>query len=183
MNADGDVIGAPQGRSVDAFEDGGKKAQKFLELKKKADAGDKKALAEVIVTELMDGRIKISEADKKLKGVDLSADQKKQIESIRPDAEVREIMQDVNPQDEAGALVMGKKFAERLKAGKANPNTPQMLQNYLGWIMKYAESEKDADLYEKGLTPFEAKFGSSQDPKAKAFFANAHKTLEKLKQK
>jgi hypothetical protein len=181
MDQDGNILAIHNGpRTVEGFEATAKTADEWAAKKKKAAAGDKQALVEVVLTELKDGRMKISEADAKLKDVSLSDEQKKEVESVRPDAEVRELSQEATPQDKTGAIALGKKFAERKKEGKAPPKDEQLVQMYWVLMMNYAESEKDAALYEDALTSLEKVFGSN--PRAKRFFEAAHKTLEKLKE-
>jgi len=178
MDQNGDVLAVHEGkREVDAFSETAKKAQEYVDLKKKADAGDKKAIVEVVFRELRGGRMKLDVADKKLAGIELSDDQKKELEQLRADVEVGDILHAVKTN--ADVPDAGKKFAERKKAGKPAPSNEQFVQYYWQFIMTYAEQEKDPALYEDALKALKEKFG--KNPKAKAYFDKADKTLEKLK--
>jgi hypothetical protein len=184
LDADGTVVGAPQGRSVDSFEEAGKKAQKFIELEKKAAAGDKKALVEIVLVQVNAGTIKMSEADAKLKGVELTADQKKQIEAARPGAEVKEIYATygkVKDQSEVQKAreTIGEKLLERKNAKKPVPQGDQEFQMYWFGLANYAEIKKDVALYEESYNALKDKFGSN--PQAKQALAKMAKTLEGLK--
>jgi hypothetical protein len=185
MDAEGTVIAAHEGaRSVEAFEASGKKAQTYLDLKRKADAGDKAAKADLVIADLDAGRLKSDEADKKLAGLgDLSADQKKALEAARSNADVRETYEKLRPTDPATAKqaqeALAKAFLERKKAGKPAPTGEQEFQIYWFTLLGHGEQEKDAALFEEAFLAIKGKFGKM--PEAKQALARMQKTLDRLK--
>ncbi len=187
MSSDGDVLVQHQGpRTVDAFEETGIKAQKLVELRKKADAGDTSAKIDLLIADLEAGRLKADEVDKKLAPLGtLSADQKRALESARANGEVRAIYEPYQSalQDKTKAkqahLAIGKKLLERKNAKKPVPTGEQEWQNYWGGILTYAQIQKDAGLYEEAYDQIKAKYGSL--PQAKATLDKMAKTLEALK--
>lgn len=185
MDAEGNVIATHDGpRTVEGFEAAGKKARTHVELKKKADAGDKGARIELVIADLDAGRIKTAEADKKLGELgELSPEQKKALEAAKANADVRELHEKHKPTDPASAekarVEVGKELLERKKAGKPAPTGEQEFQMYWFGLLRYAEHEKDAALYEEAFKAIEGKFG--KEPQAKAALAKMRKTLERLK--
>jgi hypothetical protein len=186
MNADGDVLVEHEGaRSVDGFTETGKKAQKFVDLKKKADGGDKSAKIDLLVADLDAGRVKSDEFDKKLAELgEPSADQKTAIATAKANGEVRAIYEPYNSvQDPAevkkARMEIGKKLLERKKAGKPAPSRDQEWQMYWFGLLGYAELTKDAALYEEALKPIKEKYSAM--PQAKQAIAKMEKTLEALK--
>lgn len=184
MDKDGTVLIEHQGpRTVDGFEETGKKAQENLELRKKADAGDKDAKIKVVLSDLEHGRIKADDAKKKLEGIELTTEQKRSFEASLANGEIRDIVDSYHPTDKASAdkarAEIGEKFAERHAAGKPAPTGDREIQMYWTILMAHAEKKKDAKLYEEGLDALKAKFGSK--PQAKQALAKMEKTLEELK--
>jgi len=188
MNEDGDVLAAHEGpRTVDGFEETGKKAQKFVDLKKKADKGDKGAKIELIIADLEGGRITPDEATKKLEGLgELSADQKKALETAKANGEVKAIYEPYNstPSSDQAAVKkarteIGEKLLARKKAGKPAPTGDQEWQMYWFGILGYGELKEDAAIYEEALTAIKGKFG--KEPQAKQSIAKMEQTLARLK--
>lgn len=184
MDKDGTVLVEHQGpRTVDAFEETGKKAVESLELHKKADAGDKDAKVKVVIADLEAGHIKAAEAKKKLEGIELTADQKKAFEQGLANGEIRDIVDSYHPTDQASANKareeIAQKFLERKKAGKPAPTGEREVQMYWMLLMGHAEKVKDAALYEEGYNALEKRF--ADNPQAKNALAHMKKTLETLK--
>jgi len=187
MNSEGDVIAQHQGqRSVDGFEETGKKAQKYIDLKKKADGGDKPAKIDLLIIDVEAGRVKAADVDKKLAGLGtLSADQKKALDSARANGEVKAIYEPYNnvrndpAEVKKARLEIGKKLLERKKAGKPVPSGEQEFQMYWFGLLNYAEQQKDANLFEEGYKAIKERFGNL--PQAKQALEKMAKTLEALK--
>jgi len=187
MDADGNVLATHEGdRSLEAFDETAKKAQKGLELRKKAASGDKAALVEVTLMDLEEGHIKLAEAKKKLEGVTLTDEQKKKFAGAEANEDVKAIIEpyDKNPpqtqQDmEKARREVGEKFAARKKAGKAAPTGEQEWNVYWSLLMGYAEEKKDAALYSDCLDAFKEKYG--KEPRAKQALENMQKKLEEMK--
>jgi hypothetical protein len=184
MDKDGNVLVEHEGdRSVDGFEETGKKAAKHLELKAKAEKGDKAAKIELVLGDLEAGRMKPDEAKKMLEGVELTADQKKQYEAALANSEINDILNGFHPTSQAEAdkarEEIAQKFLERKKAGKPAPTGERECQTYWVLLMGHAEKTKDVKLYEEGLNALKAKFG--QNPQAKQPLAKMQKTLDAMK--
>src|SRR5579871_5104875 len=160
MDQEGTVLATQDDRSVDGFEATGKKAQKYVDLKKKAAGGDKVAKIDLLIADVGLGKVKLAEADKQLAGMGpLSDSQKKELDTIRVNVEVREIVEPVNSKE--SMLEAGKKLLELKKSGKPAPTGENEVQMYWIVLMGLAEEQKDIPLFEEGLTAMKAKFGSN----------------------
>ncbi len=143
-----------------------KNAQEFIELKKKADAGDKAARVAFFEKAAARSYFTLEEAQKRAKELtDLTDDQKKKIDGILLSLEVRQIASTVT-QDEATKIEAGRKFAEMKKAGRVATGD-QEIQPFNIFIMDYAYSIKNAALFEESYTVLKEKFGARMNKKFK----------------
>ncbi len=180
MDAEGNVIGKHEGeRNVAGFEKTGQKAKAFLELKKKAEKGDRQARIDLLLAELELDHVTAEEAEKKIKEIGkLSPDQQTRLNGLLAGAAVKEVLKTVN--DKPSQIEAGKKFLEMKKAGKSAPTSDRELQAYWILMMNYAETQKDVATFEEALKILKAKFGDN--PSTKRFFDTKDEILKKLKE-
>ncbi|MBI3724902.1 hypothetical protein HY251_13240 [bacterium] len=186
MDKDGFVMATHEAEpSIASFEETAKTAKQtldqYLDLKKKAESGDKTAKFEVLVLELQAGRVDLDQADKETPGLGtLSDDQKKKLEAARSkvvDTWVVEVASAIGSEAEAPAA--GKKFIEWKKAGKPAPSGEDEVGVFYSLILMAAKETKDIETYEDALKALKKKFGSN--PQAKDFFEQKDKELAGLK--
>lgn len=180
MDAEGRVLAEHQGaRDAEGFAATGAKARNFLALKAKAEGGDAGAKIDFLMAQLELGQVGEAEAGEQLKKLGkLTAEQEKKFAALMSGAAVKAVMAEVN--DEASALAAGRKFLEMKKAGRPEPLGEGEVQPYWILMMRVAEEDKDAAVYEEALTALKARFGGL--PQAQGFFKNAENTLKKLKE-
>ncbi|MEK7865184.1 MAG: hypothetical protein AAB434_00780 [Planctomycetota bacterium] len=181
MDSEGNVIAKHQGqRDAAGFEASLLKATAYMELKAKADAGDKAAKAEFLVTQLEMGAIPLSEFEEKIKEAgELSADLQARLDGVRANAEFSEIMQSIGqkPENEAVAEA-GPKLLEMKKAGHV-PAGENEFSTFHSILLEYAFTQKDAAQFEESLGALRERFGSN--PQAKKFFEAQETRLAELK--
>jgi hypothetical protein len=136
-------------RSVEGFTQTLKNATAFVELRKKAEGGDKAAKVEHFIQALQLNHFTAEEGRKRAKGFTFGKVQTEKVESTLILLEMSEAEADAT-QDRTTWLPVGKKLNEMRKAGRVPSDTP-MLQRFWLFLMEYAYSEKDAALFKQGL--------------------------------
>lgn len=179
MDAEGKVLAVHESdRTAAGFAKTGGQAKSIVDLKKKADSGDKKAKVEYILLQVEMGQLKMDDAQKQLADAGpLSAEQKAKLEASMVNAAIIEQVKGITSEEEAKAAA--KKFYEMQKAGKPAPTADQAMQPYFILGMNAAAEAKDADVFEKNLKALKAKFGDN--PQAKRFFEANEKKLAEMK--
>lgn len=181
MDSEGNVIAKHEGqRTAAAFQETLAKATAYLELKAKADAGDKAAKAEYLITQLEMGSIPLSEFEEKIKEAgELTKEQQARLDGIRATAEFTEALQGLEGKPEEEAIAeAGAKLLEMKKGGRV-PAGDEEFGNFYSILIEYAFRQKDAALFEESLGALKGKFGDN--PNAKPFFEAQEKRLEELK--
>ncbi|MBI2264272.1 MAG: hypothetical protein HYU64_03740 [Armatimonadetes bacterium] len=182
MDAGGNVLARHDGpRTVEGFKETALAANDFLSLKAKAAKGDKQARYRLLVAQLELGQLTSAEARKKLDEMKYLTKEQRDVIIIGPLAnlEVREIGSSTITSDKASREEAAKKFLEMKKAGRL-PTGSRETQFFWITIMSYAETEKDAVLFEEGLNALKARFASN--PRAQKFFEEKEALLQKLKE-
>lgn len=176
LDAEGKVLWRHSGeRTVAAFEATIDKSVAYLEALKKAEGGDKSAGIDVAISELEQGALTEEAAKKKIAELgEPTPEQQARFEAIVLNAEVMRISES-SGKDRVGA---GKKFLEMKEAGRI-PNGYKETDIFWNRILDYAESEKNAKLFEEGLNKLKEKFASN--PNTKKFFELKDEALKKLK--
>jgi hypothetical protein len=180
LDAEGNVIGKHQGaRTVAGFRQSGEKIGSFLELKKRAEGGDKAAGADYLVARIELGLVEGDEVEREVQALgELTPEQHATLDPLLNDVQIRGILKGVNPKDRETVFDAGKRFLEMMQAGKL-PKGKQEAQAFWGLIMGYAEQQQDAATYETGLEAMKQLLGNH--PNAKAFLAQAEQKLEAMK--
>jgi hypothetical protein len=180
MDAEGNILAKHDGsRDAAGFSDTGKKVASFLDLRKKAEKGDKAAKIDYLIAQLELDHVKPDEAEKQLKALGKpSKDQQAKWDGALANAAVLEIAKAVRSKD--GVKEAGKKYYDMHQAGKPAPSGERAMQIYWIWMMEAAEELKDAATFETALKALKAKFGTLPD--AQQFFTEKEETLKKLKE-
>lgn len=170
LDAEGAVIGSLGGeRSVENFAKMASRAQEFLDLRAKAEAGDGPARIDYTLRRGELGQLDREALEKELKKLGkLSPEQEKTKKGV-----VANLMF-----DEIRKTAVGERFAAMHKEGLVPGGEEQRSSFYIE-IMNYAEHRKDAKLFETALEEVRKIHGNN--PQAAGFFANAQERLGKLK--
>lgn len=179
LDADGNVVAKHQGqRDVSGFVATGKKAQAFLDLKAKADKGDKAAKYDLLVAQLELSHLDLATAKKRIEELsDLNADQKAKLNGLLVDLEIADIAKSIT-NDKKTQADAGKKFLEMKKAGKT-PKGDETVGNFYVCIMEYAETQKDAATFEEAMNAVLKHYGTRINAKWKQ---TSEERLAKLKE-
>ena len=180
LDGAGNVLAEHQGsRDAEGFSRTGGKAKSFLDVRAKAEKGDKAAEIDYALAQLELGQIKAAEATGRLKGRKLTKEQQAKLDTLVAAAEVQEIMATITPEPETQTAA-AKKFLEMKKAGKPAPEDDQLFQVYWILMMNLAESQREVALFEECLTALKGRFGKL--PQAAAFLKAKDEALKKLKE-
>ena len=150
MDAEGEVIASPTSRSVSAFNSTLTAVESYLELKARADGGDKSVANALFVAEMGFDKLDFDEATArfaKLRG--FTADEKKTIESQIVGLEFTSMISEVR-QLGLGQEAARKRAADMAKAGRAPSG--QMAGQFWTYCLRHADSDEDGKLYEESLT-------------------------------
>lgn len=172
LDSEGNVILEHTGdRSPEGFEKSGARVLEYVDLKKKADGGDKAAREKLVWVELDLGRLKAAEAEKRLKELKakITPEQRGRLEL---QAAYDELTRDVR-------LEAGKKFYDLWKRKVVPRSDDRMHDEFWNALMHYCRVNKIPDGFEEGIRRFKEKYGSRADEWA----AEQEKTLERIKQK
>jgi len=180
LDGAGNVLAEHQGsRDAEGFSRTGGKAKSFLDVRAKAEKGDKAAEIDYALAQLELGQIKAAEATERLKGRKLTKEQQAKLDTLAAAAEMQEIMATITPEPETQTAA-AKKFLEMKKAGKPAPEDDQLFQVYWILMMNLAESQREVALFEECLTALKGRFGKL--PQAAAFLKAKDEALKKLKE-
>lgn len=180
LDADGNVVAKQPGnqRTVPAFVETGKKAQAFLDLRAKADRGDKAAQYEYLLAQCELGHLDLAAAKKRIAELkDLTKDQQAKLDGLLVDLEAAEIGKTIT-NDKKTWVEAGKKYAEMKKSGRI-PQKEENILNFHVCIMEYAEGQKDATLFEESMNAVIKALGSRINAKWKE---TQEQRLAKLKE-
>ncbi|MGH7163174.1 MAG: hypothetical protein ACREID_06805 [Planctomycetota bacterium] len=166
LDAKGDVVVEHDGpRTVQGFRETGGLAKRYVELKPKADGGDRSARIDFALLRARMGKLPLEECRKEISGLgDLTPEQRKTLDGLEADARVDEILKTSH----------AKAFLELRAEGKI-PVSFQRRSSFWATLLGYAEYAKDAGLYGEALEELRALHGD--DPGAARFLAQAEEKL------
>jgi hypothetical protein len=181
LDADGEVLEVhDEARTVEEFGKTADRVQKFLELQRRAEAGDRPAKIELTLIQLERGKLSAAEARARLKDAGaLSAAQQKRLDQAELSAMVQEELRTVTSELKT-QVAAGKKFADWADAGRV-PARDEDAAAFWSLILAYAEQEGQVERFEQALGLLREKFGSR--PANKKWFEIKEKALQRLKQK
>jgi len=165
MDAEGNVLAHPKGRSVEAFDATlSGDVPEFFDLQKKAEAEDssKEDKAAFFMKRFALGHLDSKQMKKAIgKGSILSDEQVKQITGKLAEAKVEEILRGVNPRDEKKVG----KAAKQLIALEKSDGLPPGRAGLNAWfiIMTDASQKKDAKGFERAFSAM--KKGGANNPR------------------
>lgn len=141
-------------RTPGGFEGSLEVVDEFLELSRKADSGDSKAAAGVLIRQLELEWYGIDEARKRADAIEkVPSKAKKQLEQLLIDTEVRDAYEQAGDDAEA-RFAAGKRFAAMYEEKQIPENQTQLIRF---WVVMadYAERERDKKLFKKIIKEFE----------------------------
>lgn len=161
MDADGNVLANHEGqRSLAAFEATAAKAREFLDLKAKAEAGDRPSQIEVLRKQIDLRHFGADEAKKRVEAIgDLDDATGKDFADRIVPLKVYEILSTVTV-DKATRIAAGKRYDEMRRRGEA-PSGDREFQHLWMFIFEYAGSVPDVKLYVEGVAAAEARWGTN----------------------
>jgi hypothetical protein len=174
LDAEGDKLGQPQGRSVEAFQstlDRIEKVQKLREKEDRTPAED----ATLLFERLDLGQLSLEEAkaEREKLGDEVDKEQKAEIDNAIVLLEVQTVMQRHRREPQKA----GAEFAKMLEEGKTP--TGEASANFWYVLAQHAKSERDVQLFEKALSNFESAVGDT--PRGKQFAERLRQELEEMK--
>lgn len=188
MDAEGNVIGKPMGRSVSSFEEGAKKAQAYLDLLNKKDKTKAEQL-QLLEQQLDLGTIKAKAAKAKVK--ELGLDDAKQAELAKKiallakkevDKEIGGLLAKAGIRSRADVPTkgpaLGEKYWKLYQAGK-RPHAKSAANYFYFFLIQYGLKAEKVKPVEIAIDAIEKLFGE----RAKPFVAMQRKKLEELKAK
>ncbi len=180
LDADGSVLVRHKGaRTLEALKVSGEKARGLMDLRRKAQAGDRDAGFEILLSKLEMGAVQPEALKAKLAVFgELSAGQKARLEPVVVTNEVRLVLASVNGQDQGSLLAAGREFAAMKAAGRI-PQGDGEAGVFWDLILLHAARQKDAALYEEGLDILKARFGAI--PQHAKHLADCQAILDGLK--
>ncbi len=170
LDADGGVLATHGGdRSAEGFAKTAGKAMEFVDLRKKAESGDKTAKIDYAILRAEMGRLTVAELHGELSALGkLSPAQEKALGGVLANARFDEIQKTAVGEKCAGMLAQGQIPADEQKRG-----------SFWLQIMEYADFRNDATLYEQALEGAKAVYGGN--PQAAGFFKSKETRLAELK--
>lgn len=183
MDAEGNVIAKHGGpRTVEGFTKSGESANKFMELKKKADGGDKEAQVDLTLMQLEMGSVSVADARKAIEasGVELAADRKAKFDKLMLNAEINEVIGGIDGDSEESVVGGGEKLYKMAQEGRT-PDDEQVAANFWSIIVMYADKKEDVAAFETGFNELKKRFGDN--PRAAKWFEEKEARLKELQDK
>ena len=183
MDAEGNVIAKHGGgRAVEGFAKTAETANKFVELKKKADGGDKEAIVDLTLLQLEMGSVSAEDARAAIEksGVELAADRKARFEKLLLTAEINGIVEGIDGDKDESVIAGGEKLYKMAQEGRT-PDDKDVAANFWSIIVMYADKKEDVAAFEMGLSELKKRFGDN--PRAAKWFEEKEARLKELKEK
>lgn len=184
MDADGQVLGKPPGRSVKAFSKGIKGAQRFLDLQKKADKTPAEQV-ELFVLEVKFGKLDLAAAKAKREKLKLAPEMDAKLAKAIGGLEATQAVKDASKHLKSRADVqtkgpeIGKGFYENFHQKGIAPGDPQIRMQFYFLIMEYGFQKKVVEAAEGAVKALKKQLGSN--PRAAKFLSSLDARLSKLK--
>jgi hypothetical protein len=178
LDAEGDVLGFPPDRTVEAFEVGARLAATWRRLKAK-QAPTPEEQVELLLAEIGLTKISLEQAEKRRAAIEgVTREQAARIDAALVDMRVLHMVRALTIQTPQTAVELGKRMYAMFREGQ-RPRWNLAFQRFYGYIMAYARSAKDADAFAAALDAMKQRFGHVAQ--AKEFFDAQEKVLERLR--
>lgn len=152
--------------SVKALEETGAKVARYLELKKKAEAGDEAAKLDLLIARCDLGVIEFSDLEMEIDGKELSAEQQRAVGTLRADAAVSDMEMVLKKnRDEAARDMAAEEFVDLYKRG-THPARAANRRLYWQVLADHAAGAKDAAMLQDAIAGLRAALGDEPPPKA-----------------
>ena len=182
MDDAGEVIGVHNGpRNAEGFKKTGEGAQRYVELRAKAQKGDEAAKAEYLLLRMELGLIEYADAEAEAEGVKLSPEQQKKFDGLLLDLEVNLMFESLRNEADPQAKMkeLGKLWLEKSKKGQLPVGEQAFLMFHM-MIFQYCEGTKDVAGFKSALANMEGRFGQSEDPRYQQMMGSLRDTLKEL---
>jgi hypothetical protein len=182
LDAQGEVLARPDADdpSVKALEETGAKVARFLELRKKAAAGDEAAKLDALIAQCDLGVIEFSDLESEIGGKYLSAEQTRAVGTLRADSAVSDMSQVLREnRDQAARDMAAEEFVELFRKG----THPARLGNrrlYWQVLADHAAAAKDAAMLKDAIAWLRGTLGDEPPPKALGRIQDLEAKLKEL---
>ena len=180
LDAEGEIIGKPSGRSVDAFATCVKKADRFATLSAKGDLSTAEKV-ELLVAKIGLGKVDLAKAKTERDAIGkLGEDEAKQVADAIVDLEILDALKTAAPKTPEAAAALGKRYYEMHQSG-ARPQGDDAYQPFYMLMIRHAEAESNPAIFEVALKAMKEKYGHMKQ--AAAFFQDLDKKFAALQEK
>lgn len=176
MDAEGEIIGEPNGRDVESFETTLTKLMVVKKLQDRIADGEKGLEDDLFLARLRIGAIPFEEAKAQAASFkDFTKEQQKEVAQLLVNAEVDSITTAID--SPAAAKEARGKFLAMLEANRIP--TGDASGSFWSSIMEHAKEQADVALFSRALEALRAQFGGNEQ--AKSFFDAQQAVLETMK--
>lgn len=181
LDAEGTVLAVHNGaRNPEGFAKTAEEAKAMLDLRAKAEAGDKAVAFDLLAKYLSLAPLEPPTLDKMLAlAGELTPEQKTRLEPLTIECAFKNVLADVN-EDKATQVAAGEKFAAMAKAGKI-PADPRMAATFHSLTLAWADETKSVAEYETSFKALSELMKSNTNPKAQKWLAEKQARLDELK--
>lgn len=162
LDAEGQVLGRHDADnvSVKALEETGGKVRRSLELRKKADAGEAGARADLAIVECDLGVLEFSDLEGEIEGMTLTAEQERAVGTLRADSTVSDMAQVFRKnRDDAARNLVAEEFLALYRKG-THPARPGNVRFYWAVLAGQAVLKKDAPILKDAIGGLRAAAGA-----------------------
>jgi hypothetical protein len=171
LDAEGNVLAQHQkARTAEGFAETMNEAQEFIDLRKKAEAGDAAAKIDYLFARVRMGQLSADEMKAEAKSLNMSDEQRKTFRALVANSMM----------DEVQTKAVGKAFLEMEKEGYI-PDDPRKRPNFYNSIFQYASLIEDVALMERSFKGLEDAL--RDEPRAAAYLNSLRDKVEKAKAK
>jgi hypothetical protein len=163
------------GVTVEQLETAYRDLEKWRELRAAADRGAKDKAKELFLMEVSNGYVSFADAETRMKGIELTKDERAQVDQKLVDLEFRDLLATTprNQKPEGG-----KRFLAMLRAGRV-PQSSQ-ITSFWEYIFEHAKAANDPATFEEALGELRKRM--KDDARFKRYIGTLEQQLEELKQ-
>lgn len=184
MDAEGDVLGEPPGRSVQAFEGMAERAQRYLDLRRKSEKSSAEE-AELFSLEVGFGRLTLDQARAKRARLALPPEHDarlaqviRSVEASQAVEEASETLRQRGDLETKGPAIGERLYRDFLEKGAA-PHDPRLRVSFHALIVEYGIQRKVLPAAEAAVAGLKQELGD--DPRARDFLQELDARLERLR--
>jgi len=182
LDAEGEVLARHDADdpSVKALEETGTKVARYVELLKKAAAGDEAAKLDALIARCDLGVLEFSDLEMEIEGKALSPEQERAVGTLRADSAVSDMgMVLKENRDEAARDMAAEEFVALYKKG-THPARAANRRLYWQVLADHAAAAKDAAMLKDAIAGLRAALGEEPPPKAASRLQELEAKLQEL---